>query len=101
MGSRRTARRTIAAVSPAEEQLRGSASDGGGDEASILMTNLSRKDSSMAPSLPPALSAQLFLNAALRRLLAGEALFVAGDPGDGCYRLEQGLLKVVITSPQG
>jgi CRP/FNR family cyclic AMP-dependent transcriptional regulator len=29
------------------------------------------------------------------------SLFVAGDPGDGCYRLEQGLLKVLITSLQG
>ena len=26
---------------------------------------------------------------------------MVGDPGDGCYRLEQGLLKVVITSPRG
>jgi CRP/FNR family transcriptional regulator, cyclic AMP receptor protein len=51
--------------------------------------------------LPSALSAQLFHSAARRRLQSGEALFVAGDPGDGCYRLEQGLLKVVITSPQG
>jgi CRP/FNR family cyclic AMP-dependent transcriptional regulator len=65
------------------------------------MANLSRKDSSIAPRLPTGLSAQLFLNAAPRRLQAGEALFIAGDPGDGCYRLEQGLLKVVITSPQG
>jgi CRP/FNR family transcriptional regulator, cyclic AMP receptor protein len=55
----------------------------------------------MVPLLPNPLSAQLFLNAATRRLQAGEALFVAGDPGDGCYRLEQGLLKVVIASPQG
>jgi CRP/FNR family transcriptional regulator, cyclic AMP receptor protein len=65
------------------------------------MANLSPKDPSIAPRLPTGLSAQLFLNAAPRRLQAGEALFVAGDPGDGCYRLEQGLLKVVITSPQG
>src|SRR5262249_20554378 len=51
--------------------------------------------------LPSALSAQLFHSAAPRRLQSGEALFVAGDPGDGCYRLEQGLLKVVMTSPGG
>jgi CRP/FNR family transcriptional regulator, cyclic AMP receptor protein len=51
--------------------------------------------------LPSALSAQLFHSAAPHRLQSAEALFVAGDPGDGCYRLEQGLLKVVITSPQG
>ena len=59
------------------------------------------KSSTIAPRLPNALPAQLFRNAAPRRRQAGEALFVAGDPGDGCYRLEQGLLKVVITSPQG
>jgi CRP/FNR family transcriptional regulator, cyclic AMP receptor protein len=47
------------------------------------------------------LSTSLFVGAAARHLKAGEALFVAGEPGDGCYRLEQGLLKVVVTSPQG
>ena len=46
------------------------------------------------------LSTSLFVGAASRHLKAGEALFVAGEPGDGCYRLEQGLLKVVVTSPQ-
>src|SRR5262249_8595042 len=46
------------------------------------------------------LSTSLFAGAASRHLKAGEALFVAGEPGDGCYRLEQGLLKVVVTSPQ-
>jgi len=76
-------------------------SSGFEDEAPILMANLSCTDSPMVPRLPNALSAQLFLSAAPRRLQADEALFVAGDPGDGCYRLEQGLLKVVITSPQG
>ena len=35
------------------------------------------------------------------RLRAGDALFAGGDSGDGCYRLERGLLKVTITSPQG
>ena len=28
-------------------------------------------------------------------------LFIAGDPGDGCYRVEQGLLKVSMISPSG
>src|SRR5262245_63164689 len=58
-------------------------------------------NSAILHRLPSALSAQLFRSAAPRRLQSGEALFVAADPGDGCYRLEQGLLKVVITSPQG
>jgi CRP/FNR family transcriptional regulator len=57
--------------------------------------------SGILPRLPEDLSAQLFAGAASRHLEAGEALFVAGDIGDGCYRLEQGLVKVIITSPQG
>jgi CRP/FNR family cyclic AMP-dependent transcriptional regulator len=52
-------------------------------------------------SLPERLSAQLFAGAKTCHLKAGEALFAAGDTGDGCYRLEQGLLKVTITSPRG
>jgi CRP/FNR family transcriptional regulator, cyclic AMP receptor protein len=52
-------------------------------------------------SLPGRLSAQLFAGAKTCHLKAGEALFAAGDIGDGCYRLEQGLLKVTITSPRG
>jgi CRP/FNR family transcriptional regulator, cyclic AMP receptor protein len=51
--------------------------------------------------LPGPLAAQLFERAAPRQLEAGEALFVAGDIGDGCYRLDQGLLKVIITSLRG
>jgi CRP/FNR family transcriptional regulator len=39
--------------------------------------------------------------AALHRLKAGEALFAAGDAGDGCYRLEKGLLKVEVASTSG
>ena len=52
-------------------------------------------------SLPERLSARLFAGAKSCHLNAGDALFAAGDPGDGCYRLERGLLKVIITSPQG
>jgi CRP/FNR family transcriptional regulator len=63
--------------------------------------NTSFKNSAVLHRLPSALSAQLFRSAAPRRLQSGEVLFVTGEPGDGCYRLEQGLLKVVITSPEG
>jgi CRP/FNR family cyclic AMP-dependent transcriptional regulator len=49
----------------------------------------------------PALSAPFFDMAPLRELKAGAVLFAAGDTGDGCYRLEQGLLKVMVTSPSG
>ena len=34
-------------------------------------------------------------------LAADQVLFLAGDPGDGCYRIEQGLLKVGIVGPSG
>ena len=51
--------------------------------------------------LPQSLAAQLFAGARPRHLKAGEALFMVGDSGYGCYRLEQGLLKVVITSARG
>ena len=51
--------------------------------------------------LPQSLAAQLFAGARPHHLKAGEALFMVGDSGDGCYRLEQGLLKVVITSVRG
>ena len=35
------------------------------------------------------------------RLKAGDPLFEAGDKGDGCYRLDKGVLKVSLRSPQG
>jgi CRP/FNR family transcriptional regulator len=43
----------------------------------------------------------LFSSATLRRLGVGDALFRAGDRGDGCYRLAKGALKVLLTSPEG
>jgi CRP/FNR family transcriptional regulator, cyclic AMP receptor protein len=51
--------------------------------------------------LPEGMSAELFARAKTRHLNAGDTLFSAGDAGDGCYRLEEGLLKVVITSHRG
>ena len=40
-------------------------------------------------------------NAKLVRLAAGEILFRAGASDDGCYRVEDGLLKVTIVSGSG
>ena len=51
--------------------------------------------------LPSALSASLFREARVVRLAPQQMLFVAGDPGDGCYQVEEGLLKVVALSPSG
>jgi CRP/FNR family transcriptional regulator, cyclic AMP receptor protein len=36
-----------------------------------------------------------------RHLVADEVLFLAGDPGDGFYRVEEGLLKISIASASG
>jgi CRP/FNR family transcriptional regulator, cyclic AMP receptor protein len=55
----------------------------------------------IATSVPEALSAQLFQAAQARHLKAGERLFAMGDPGDGCFLLEQGLLKATVASPLG
>jgi CRP/FNR family cyclic AMP-dependent transcriptional regulator len=52
-------------------------------------------------SEPEKLLAPLFRAAQLRHLNAGERLFAIGDPGDGCYRLDKGAVKVSIASPSG
>jgi CRP/FNR family transcriptional regulator, cyclic AMP receptor protein len=54
-----------------------------------------------ATFVPEALSPQLFHAAQSSHLKAGERLFTIGDPGDGCFLLEQGLLKVTVASPLG
>ena len=51
--------------------------------------------------LPERLSTALLANAKPVKLTADEVLFLAGDPGDGCYRLEDGLLKVSMVAPTG
>ena len=47
------------------------------------------------------LTSELFASARSCRLKAGATLFHKGDKGDGCYRLDKGLLKVCLTSPKG
>ena len=56
---------------------------------------------SVVSGAPTVLSAQLFDVARLHQLKAGDVLFAAGDVGDGCYRLDEGLLKVMVTSTSG
>jgi CRP/FNR family transcriptional regulator len=51
--------------------------------------------------LPAEMSSTLFAGASRTRLPADKVLFYAGDVGEGCYRLEQGLMKVVVSSPSG
>src|SRR5260370_28541878 len=60
-----------------------------------------RNFSSILPNLPIQFSGRLLANARPQSLDEREVLFRAGDVADGCYRLEQGLLKVSIAPPPG
>jgi CRP/FNR family transcriptional regulator, cyclic AMP receptor protein len=51
--------------------------------------------------LPSRLATGLMAGATSRTLAADEVLFMAGDPGDGLYRVDEGLLKVSIASASG
>jgi CRP-like cAMP-binding protein len=52
-------------------------------------------------ALPANLTELLFSNAKPVHLAADQVLFLAGDAGDGCYRIEKGLLKVSMVSTSG
>jgi CRP/FNR family transcriptional regulator, cyclic AMP receptor protein len=60
-----------------------------------------RPSLSLLSELPKHLSANLFAGATPVRLDADQVLFLAGDSGDGCYRVEEGLLKVSMLSRSG
>ena len=62
---------------------------------------LPRTNPSLLSELPEHLSAALFKSATAVKLRADAALFLAGDAGDGCYRVEDGLLKVTMMSRSG
>jgi CRP/FNR family transcriptional regulator, cyclic AMP receptor protein len=62
---------------------------------------VSRPGPSLLSGLPKHLATDLFVGAKPLRLAADEVLFLAGDPGDGCYRVEDGLLKVTMVSRSG
>jgi len=62
---------------------------------------LPRTSSSLLSGLPEHLSANLFTSATPVKLRADAVLFLAGDAGDGCYRIEDGLLKVAMISRSG
>jgi len=51
--------------------------------------------------LPEKLANDLFAKSRLVKIAADQTLFTAGDPGDGCYRVESGLMKVSVISPTG
>jgi len=48
--------------------------------------------------LPEQLFGSLFSRATAVQLKADQVLFLVGDNGDGCYRVEEGLLKVTMIS---
>ena len=61
-------------------------------------------DASKSPllwGLPEHLSRDLFKGATPVRFSVDQVLFHAGDAGDGCYRVDDGLLKVTMLSPSG
>jgi CRP-like cAMP-binding protein len=51
--------------------------------------------------LPTHLVTDLFAGAKPVKLAADQCLFLADDPGDSCYRVEVGLLKVTMVSRSG
>jgi CRP-like cAMP-binding protein len=59
------------------------------------------RGTNLLSDLPERLSSTLLTNAKPVKLAADEVLFLSGDPGDGFYRLNEGLLKVSMVSPKG
>src|SRR5205823_2231056 len=56
---------------------------------------------SILDALPSELSRGLFAQGRSLSLDADQTLFLAGDEGDGCYRVEEGLLKASVAAPNG
>jgi CRP/FNR family cyclic AMP-dependent transcriptional regulator len=65
------------------------------------MSSSSLRPTDLFSDLPETLSADILANAKPVKLAADEILFLAGDPGDGCYRLNEGLLKLSMVAPTG
>ena len=58
-------------------------------------------DQSLLSRLPEHLLTRLFGHATTVQLKTDEVLFLVGDTGDGCYRVNDGLLKVAMVSRAG
>jgi CRP-like cAMP-binding protein len=52
-------------------------------------------------NLPAEIASDLLKSARPHRLRAGGTLFSIGDPCDGCYRVDSGLLKLGVAAQQG
>jgi len=61
---------------------------------------VSRPDNLLS-ALPAELAHGLFAKGRTVSLSADQTVFIAGDAGDGCYRVEEGLLKVSVVAPGG
>jgi CRP/FNR family transcriptional regulator, cyclic AMP receptor protein len=59
------------------------------------------EDSHLLSGLPGRVLADVFASTKPVKLAANKVLFHGGDPGDGCHRVDEGLLKVVMVSPAG
>jgi CRP/FNR family transcriptional regulator, cyclic AMP receptor protein len=64
-------------------------------------SSASQSNQGLLSGLPEHLLNKLFEVAKSVRLRADQVLFLAGDPGDGCYRVADGLLKVTMVSRLG
>src|SRR6476620_2619331 len=56
---------------------------------------------SLLAALPAELSQSLFAKARPLSVKADQTVFMVGDEGDGCYRVEEGLLKASVAAPSG
>jgi CRP/FNR family transcriptional regulator, cyclic AMP receptor protein len=81
--------------------LHGWRADGPRDEGRSMMKGNTRPGPSLLSGLPGRLATDLFAGAKPAQVAADEVLFLASDLGDGCYRVEDGLLKVTMVSRSG
>jgi CRP/FNR family cyclic AMP-dependent transcriptional regulator len=65
------------------------------------MPNPSSPAGHLLSALPAELQTGLFAKARALTLDSDQVLFLSGDPGDGCYRVDDGLLKVSVVAPAG
>jgi CRP/FNR family cyclic AMP-dependent transcriptional regulator len=69
--------------------------------AKDTMANPALPPDNVLSALPADLSRGLFAKARIVSLTADQMVFLAGDAGDGCYRVEEGLLKVSVMATEG
>src|SRR5258707_9527384 len=71
------------------------------ERARLPMAKPVPRPESLLAALPAELSQSLFAKARPVSLAASETLFVAGEGGDGCYRVYEGLLKASVAAATG